>query len=382
MANTPLQGLRVVELARILAGPWAGQTLSDLGAEVIKVESPAGDDTRKWGPPFVDRGDDVSAGYFHACNRGKKSVAIDFRTPEGKADLKALIASADVLIENFKVGGLAKYGLDYASLSQEFPGLIYCSITGFGQTGPYANRAGYDFLMQGMSGLMSMTGEIDGEPQKTGVAITDIFTGLYSVIAIQAALAHRQTTGKGQHIDMALLDVATAVTANQGGNYLATGKPPVLTGNAHPNIVPYQVFATSDGHVIIACGNDGQYARFCKILGRDDLAEDPRFLRNQDRVQNREILVPILRQEMVKHAKLDMLAHCDANTVPAGPINNMAEVFADPQIQARGMKIEMDDVTGMRSPMRFSESDLADPKPAPKLGADTMAVLSGLKSED
>ncbi|PLS22897.1 CaiB/BaiF CoA transferase family protein [Neptunicoccus cionae] len=375
MTNTPLHGLRVVELARILAGPWAGQTLADLGAEVVKIEAPDGDDTRKWGPPFIDRGDDVAAGYFHACNRGKKSVVVDFRTPEGKADLLGLISEADVLIENFKVGGLAKYGLDYDSLKEANPRLVYCSVTGFGQTGPYAPRAGYDFLMQGMSGLMSITGEIDGEPQKCGVAITDLFTGLYSVIAIQAALAHRERTGKGQHIDMSLLDVATAVTANQAWNYLATGNPPGLTGNAHPNIVPYQVLPTSDGHVIIACGNDGQYRRFCDVLGRPDLASHADYTTNPLRVKNREVLVPVLQEETRKHTKAELLAACDANTVPAGPINNMKELFEDPHVQSRGMQIELDGLPGVRSPIRFSGADLATKDAAPKLGAHTEELL-------
>jgi crotonobetainyl-CoA:carnitine CoA-transferase CaiB-like acyl-CoA transferase len=375
MSDTPLNGLRVIELARILAGPWAGQTLADLGAEVVKIEAPEGDDTRKWGPPFIDRGDDKAAGYFHACNRGKKSVIVDFRTPEGKADLIGLISEADVVIENFKVGGLAKYGLDYASLKGTNPRLIYCSITGFGQTGPYAPRAGYDFLMQGMSGLMSVTGEIDGEPQKYGVAVTDVFTGLYSVIAIQAALAFREKTGRGQHIDMSLLDVATAVTANQGFNTLATGKAPGLTGNAHVNIVPYQVFPTSDGHVIVTCGNNGQYSRFCDVLGRPDLATHEDYNTNPKRVTNRSTLVPILREETMKHTKIEILAACEENVVPAGPINNMNELFADPHIQARGMQMELEGLPAIRSPMRFSESSLAIKTAAPKLGADTNKIL-------
>ncbi|MEM6617732.1 MAG: CaiB/BaiF CoA-transferase family protein, partial [Pseudomonadota bacterium] len=330
---------------------------------------------RTWGPPFVDRGDDVSAGYFHACNRGKKSVVIDFRTDAGKAQLKGLIASADVVIENFKVGGLAKYGLDYATLAADHPRLIYCSITGFGQTGPYAHRAGYDFLMQGMSGLMSITGEKGGEPQKTGVAITDLFTGLYSVIAIQAALRARETTGKGQHIDMALLDVATAVTANQAWNFLATGNAPGLTGNAHPNIVPYQVLPTADGHFILAVGNDGQFARFCAAIGRAELAEDPRFTTNPARVDHREVLIPIIRAETETRTKADLLAACEAAGVPASPINTMAEVFADPHIQARGLQLELEGLPGVRNPMRFSEIPLATAHPAPKLGADTDDLL-------
>lgn len=375
MKNTPLSGLRVVELARILAGPWAGQTLADLGAEVVKIEAPEGDDTRKWGPPFIDRGDDVSAGYFHSCNRGKKSVVVDFRTPEGKADLLGLIAEADVMIENFKVGGLAKYGLDYESLKEANPRLIYCSVTGFGQTGPYAPRAGYDFLMQGMSGLMSITGDVGGEPQKCGVAITDLFTGLYSVIAIQAALTYREKTGLGQHIDMSLLDTATAITANQAWNYLATGNPPGLSGNAHPNIVPYQVMPTSDGHVIIACGNDAQYGRFCGLLNRSDLATHADYANNQVRVKHRDVLVSILQAETLKWTKSDLLAACEAQVVPAGPINNLHELFEDPHIQSRGMKIELEGMPAVRSPMRFSESDLATKTAAPKLGAHTDEFL-------
>ncbi|MEC7964791.1 MAG: CaiB/BaiF CoA-transferase family protein, partial [Pseudomonadota bacterium] len=257
--TAPLAGLKVVELARILAGPWAGQTLSDLGAEVIKVESPAGDDTRQWGPPFIEREDDTTAAYFHSCNRGKASITVDFRTPEGQEQVRELVRDAAILIENFKVGGLAKYGLDYDSLKAVNPGLIYCSITGFGQTGPYAHRAGYDYIIQGMSGLMSITGDPDGQPQRVGVAVTDIFTGVYAVSGILAALHQRHQTGKGQHVDMALMDVAVSVTANQAMNYLTTGTPPGRTGNYHPNLTPYQVFDCADGHIIIATGNDAQY---------------------------------------------------------------------------------------------------------------------------
>lgn len=300
---------------------------------------------------------------------------IDFRTDQGKAQLVNLIGTADVLIENFKVGGLAKYGLDYESLSADHPRLVYCSITGFGQTGPYAKRAGYDFLMQGMSGLMSITGEKGGEPQKTGVAITDLFTGLYSVIAIQAALRARDETGRGQHIDMALLDVATAVTANQAWNYLATGKPPGLTGNAHPNIVPYQVLPTSDGHFILAVGNDGQYRRFCDVIDRADLALDERFQTNPSRVEHRETLVPILQEETVRRTKQELLSGCEARGVPASPINNLAEVFADPHIQAREMQLELDGLPAVRNPIRFSDSGLKLDHPAPKLGADTKDLL-------
>ena len=368
--SAPLAGLRVVELARVLAGPWAGQTLSDLGCEVIKVESPEGDDTRQWGPPFVTRGDDVSAAYFHSTNRGKKSVTIDFRTPEGKAQLLELIAGADILIENFKTGGLAKYGLDYASLAAQFPKLIYCSITGFGQTGPYAHRAGYDFIIQGMSGLMSITGEPDGQPQKSGVAITDIFTGVYATTAILAALHQRASTGKGQQIDMALLDVAVAITANQTMNYLTTGVPPGRMGNAHVNLTPYQVFDCADGHVIIATGNDGQYRRLCRLLGLEAMAEAPEFLKNSDRLANRVEMTRLLTEATRLRTRDDLLSACEAEGVPAGPINDMGEVFADPQIVARGMRVELDGVPGVRSPFTFSGAELALGRPSPKLGED------------
>ncbi|TNF64740.1 MAG: CoA transferase [Rhodobacteraceae bacterium] len=368
--TAPLAGLKVIELARILAGPWAGQTLSDLGARVIKVESPDGDDTRAWGPPFVTRGEDVSAAYFHSCNRGKASVTVDFRTPEGQAAVRDLVRDADILIENFKLGGLAKYGLDYDSLAQVNPRLIYCSITGFGQTGPYAHRAGYDFIIQGMSGLMSITGEADGQPQKSGVAITDIFTGVYSVTAILAALHQRGQTGRGQHIDMALLDVAVAVTANQALNYLTTGKAPGRMGNAHPNLTPYQVFDCADGHIIIATGNDAQYQRLCRILGLDDMATDPAYLKNRDRIANRAEMIRRLNDATRQRGRDDLLAACEGEGVPAGPINDLADVMADPQVRARGMQIELDGVPGIRAPFRFSDAELALHRPAPKLGED------------
>jgi crotonobetainyl-CoA:carnitine CoA-transferase CaiB-like acyl-CoA transferase len=371
--DAPLTGLRVIELARVLAGPWAGQTLSDLGAEVIKVESPAGDDTRQWGPPFVTRDADVSAAYFHSTNRGKASVVVDFKTPEGQARLRALLADADILIENFKVGGLAKYGLDYDTLKAEFPHLIYCSITGFGQTGPYAHRAGYDFIIQGMSGLMSITGEPEGQPQKTGVAITDIFTGVYATTAILAAVHQRARTGRGQHIDMALLDVAVAVTANQAMNYLTTGVAPGRMGNAHMNLTPYQVFDCADGHIIIATGNDGQYQRLCRLLGVVEMIKDPKFLKNADRIANREEMTARLTAATMLRSRDDLLAACEAEGVPAGPINNMADVMADPQVQARGMQIALDGVPGVRVPIRFSEAQLALHRPAPKLGEDDPA---------
>ncbi len=364
----PLAGLKVIELARILAGPWTGQTLSDLGAEVIKVESPNGDDTRAWGPPFITRDDDVSAAYYHSANRGKSSVLVDFRTPEGQQQVRDLVADADILIENFKVGGLAKYGLDYDSLKQVNPRLIYCSITGFGQTGPYAHRAGYDFIIQGMSGLMSVTGEPEGQPQKCGVAITDLFTGIYAVTGILAAVHQRETTGRGQQIDMALLDVAVAVTANQALNYLSTGDAPGMMGNAHMNLAPYQVFDCADGHIIIATGNDPQYQRLCGILGLDDMATAPEFLHNKDRLANRRVLIARLNGATATWAKSDLLQACEGQGVPAGPINRLDEVFADPQVVARGMQIALDGVPGVRSPFRFSDADLALHRPAPKLG--------------
>ncbi|MBF9029523.1 CoA transferase [Rhodobacterales bacterium HKCCE3408] len=369
-AGPPLAGLKVVELARILAGPWAGQTLADLGAEVIKVEAPEGDDTRRWGPPFVERGGDVSAAYFHSCNRGKASVIADFRTPEGQEKVRALVADADILIENFKVGGLAKYGLDYASLSELNPRLIYCSITGFGQTGPYAHRAGYDYIIQGMSGIMSVTGAPEGQPQKVGIAVTDILTGMYAATAILAAVHQRATTGRGQWIDMGLLDVATAFTANQAMNYLTTGVAPQRIGNAHQNLTPYQVFDCADGWIIIATGNDAQYRRLCGLLGLPEMAEAPEFRTNSDRLAHREEMTRRLTEATMARGRAELLAACEAAGVPAGPINDLADVFADPQVQARGMQIELDGVPGVRPPYRFSDADLALTRPAPRLGED------------
>ena len=371
----PLSGLRVIELARILAGPWAGQTLSDLGADVIKVEAPEGDDTRRWGPPFIDREEDRSAAYFHATNRGKKSVTVDFRTPEGQDSVRRLVADADVVIENFKVGGLAKYGLDYAALSALNPRLIYCSITGFGQTGPYAHRAGYDFIIQGMAGLMSVTGEPDGQPQKVGVAVTDIFTGVYAATAILAALHQRGTTGRGQHIDMALLDVATSIMANQAMNFLATGTAPRKMGNAHPNLAPYAVFDCADGWIILATGNDAQYRRLCTLLRLPGMAAAPEFATNADRIANRAAMTEALADATRHWSKADLLAACEAEGVPAGPINDLAEVFADPQIIHRGLKITVQGVPGVRSPFTFSDATLALDRPAPKLGEHQDEVL-------
>ncbi|MBP1886143.1 CaiB/BaiF CoA transferase family protein [Sinorhizobium mexicanum] len=383
--EAPLKGIRVLELARILAGPWIGQTLADLGADVVKVESPAGDDTRTWGPPFVEGegGEKLDAAYFHACNRGKRSVVLDFTTEEGQEAVRRLAAQSDVLLENFKVGGLAKYGLDYESLKKINPRLIYCSVTGFGQDGPYAHRAGYDYIVQGMSGIMDLTGEPDREPQKIGVAFADIFTGLYGVIAVQAALAQRERTGEGQQIDMALLDCMTGVLANQALNFLVSGKAPRRLGNAHPNIAPYQVFPTADGHLIVAVGNDRQFVKFCHLLGRADLASDERYLTNAGRVQYRETLTPELAAETVKFARDALLAKLEAAGVPGGPINTVADVFTDPQILHRQMRVVTPHTgaaagtsPGVRTPLRFSGASLALERGVPRLGEHTAEVLA------
>ena len=371
---TPLEGIKVIELARILAGPWAGQTLSDLGAEVIKLEAPEGDDTRRWGPPFITHDGETSAAYFHATNRGKKSVTVDFRTAEGQETVRRLVADADVLIENFKVGGLAKYGLDYASLHSVNPKLIYCSITGFGQTGPYAHRAGYDFIIQGMAGLMSVTGAPEGQPQKVGIAVADLFTGVYSATAILAALVQRGRTGIGQHIDMSLMDVAVSAMANQAQNYLATGIAPGLMGNAHPNLVPYAVFDCADGWIILATGNDTQFRKLCALLGLTDMAKAPEFATNALRIAGRVELTKTLTEATLRWQKADLLAACEATGVPAGQINALDEVFADPQVIARGMQIAPDGLPGVRSPMTFSGADLSLDRPAPKLGQDQALV--------
>lgn len=373
--SAPLAGVKVVELARILAGPWAGQTLADLGADVVKVEAPEGDDTRRWGPPFIEREGDRSAAYFHATNRGKRSIVCDFRTAEGQEIVRKLVADADVVIENFKVGGLAKYGLDWESLRAVNPRLVYCSITGFGQDGPYAHRAGYDFIIQGMAGLMSVTGAPDGQPQKVGVAVTDVFTGVYAATAILAALVQRGVTGVGQHIDMALMDVAVSIMANQSMNYLATGVAPKMMGNAHPNLAPYAVFDCADGWIILATGNDGQYRKLCGILGLGDMAEAAEFLTNADRIANREALTARITAATKGWAKADLLVACEAQGVPAGPINDLAEVFADPQVVARGMRLDMAGVPGVRSPFTFSGAELALGRAAPKLGEHQDEVL-------
>ena len=384
--DKPLAGLKVLELARILAGPWVGQLLADLGADVVKVERPgAGDDTRGWGPPFIEAADggDLSAAYFHACNRGKRSITADFETPEGQGLIRDLALHADVLVENFKVGGLKKYGLDYESLKAVNPRLVYCSITGFGQDGPYAARAGYDFMIQGMGGIMDLTGAPDGEPQKIGVAFADIFTGVYSVVGVLAALRQRDKSGTGAHLDMALLDVQTSVLANQAMNYLASGKTPTRMGNAHPNIVPYQVFPVADGHVIVAVGNDGQFARFAAVLGVPQLALDERFRTNVGRVSHRPELVPLLTAETVKVTREFLLGALEAQGVPAGPINTVADVFADPQVLARGMRIDLPSssakagaIPSVRSPIVMNGRPLASDRPSPRLGEHTEEILN------
>lgn len=383
MAGAPLAGLRVVEFARILAGPWAGQILADLGAEVIKVESPQGDDTRKWGPPFVENPDGTrDAAYFHAANRGKQSVTIDFSTEAGRAQACELALGADVVIENFKVGGLAKYGLDYASLARDHPGLVYCSITGFGQDGPYAHRAGYDYIIQGMSGIMDLTGEPDGPPEKIGVAYADILTGLYAVIGIQAALTERTKTGLGQHVDMALFDVMVGTLANQAMNYLVSGVAPRRLGNAHPNIAPYAAFPTAESWIILAVGNDEQFRRFCEIV---DMPCDPRFATNADRLAHREVLTELVTAHTLQWQRDSLLAALEGVGVPAGPINTVADAFADPQVIARGMELTIprvggSPVPGVRTPIRFSRSRLAASSASPVLGKDEPGPSQSLHS--
>ena len=370
--EAPLAGLKIVELARILAGPWAGQVLADLGADVVKVESPQGDDTRTWGPPFVpDPDGGESAAYYHACNRGKRVVVADFTTAQGQQIVRDLIADADVVIENFKVGGLDKYGLDYASLAALNPRLVYCSITGFGQDGPYAHRPGYDYIIQGMSGIMDLTGEPDGQPQKIGVAFADIMTGLYSVIAIQAALAMRERTGRGQQIDMALLDTMTGVLANQAMNFFISGQTPPRVGNAHMNVAPYAVFACSDGWFILAVGNDAQFVRACAVLGLD---ARPGWATNAGRLAEKPALFAAIETLTRLRTKADLLRAMEAAGVPTGPINTVEQAFADPQVIARGMQIDVirDDGTalpGLRTPIRFSDAELALGRAAPSLPA-------------
>ncbi|MDJ1635950.1 CaiB/BaiF CoA transferase family protein [Rhizobium rhizogenes] len=382
----PLTGIRVIELARVLAGPWAGQMLADLGADVIKVENPdGGDDTRQWGPPFVEGkdGENLSAAYYHSTNRGKRSVIADLRTEEGQELVRRLVLTADVVIENFKLGGLVKYGLDYESLRKINPKLVYCSITGFGQTGPYAGLAGYDYIVQGMSGFMSITGEPDGQPMKAGVAIADIFTGIYAVSAIEAALIHVLKTGEGQLVDMALLDVQSAVLANQNMNYLISGKAPVRLGNAHPNISPYEVVPTADGYLILAIGNDGQFRRLCAILGIDSHADDERYATNKARVAHRHDVRAFISAKTLTWNKADLLKACEDNAVPAGAINTIEDMFADPQIKARGLRIDLEDAVGtvipsVRTPVVLSETPLTYTRPSPRLGEHQEEVLAEL----
>jgi crotonobetainyl-CoA:carnitine CoA-transferase CaiB-like acyl-CoA transferase len=379
-ASLPLAGVRVLELARILAGPWAGQLLADLGADVIKVERPEeGDDTRQWGPPFLRSatGEDLGAAYFHSCNRGKRSIAIDISTPQGQAQVRTLALGADVVIENFKVGGLAQYGLDAAALRALNPALIYCSITGFGQTGPYAHRAGYDFIIQGMGGMMSITGEPDGPPQKGGVAYADILTGVYSTVGILAALRQRERTGEGAHVDMALLDTQVAVLGNQALNWMASGKVPHRMGNGHANLVPYQSFACADGEVIIAVGNDRQFARLCAVLDRGALASDPRFATNPGRVVHRETLIPLIAEATASWRSSALFAALEADGIPAGPVNRIDQVFADPQVVDRKMQIRVSgrdgELPGLASPIVLNGIRMSTGHAAPALGENTEA---------
>jgi crotonobetainyl-CoA:carnitine CoA-transferase CaiB-like acyl-CoA transferase len=381
----PLAGLRVLELARILAGPWAGQILADLGADVIKVErSKVGDDTRAWGPPFIEAkdGGHLSSAYFHCTNRGKRSIECDFDSEEGRRVVRNLAARSDVLIENFKVGGLAKFGLDYKSLAPECPRLVYCSVTGFGQDGPYASRAGYDLMAQGMGGFMSLTGTADGEPMRAGVPVSDIFTGVYSVIGILAALAQRERTGKGCFVDTALVDSTVGVLAFQGLNYLASGEVPKRIGNAHPNIVPYQVFPVADGHIIIATGNDAQYQRLCSVLGAPELGSNPRYIDNKSRLANRAELIGKLTALTVKFKMQELADKLEAVGVPAGPINNLDQVFADPHVKHRRMKLDLPSpfakggtIPGIRTPIILDGEPAASPRPAPRLGEHTAEIL-------
>ncbi len=368
--DKPLAGLRVIELARILAGPWAGQLLADLGAEVIKVERPGtGDDTRQWGPPFVTgpEGDNLDAAYFHACNRGKSSLAVDISTESGREQVRALAASADILIENFKPGDLARHGLDYESLAAINPDLVYCSITGFGQTGPYASRPGYDFIIQAMGGAMSLTGEPDGAPQKSGVAYADLFTGLYSAVAILAALRERDRTKRGAHIDMALLDTQVAVLGNQALNWMVSGEVPPRMGNGHINLVPYQAFKCADGEMIVAVGNDRQFERLCSILGVAELAADDRFRTNPARVVHRDLLVPVLEQRIAERGSVELAAALEEAGIPAGPINRVDAVFADPQVVHRGMRLDLDGVPGLASPIVIDGKRQVSDLPSPML---------------
>jgi crotonobetainyl-CoA:carnitine CoA-transferase CaiB-like acyl-CoA transferase len=390
-----LSHIRVLDLTRVLAGPWCAQTLADLGADVIKIERPeVGDDTRHWGPPYLktpDGEDTHEAAYYLAANRNKRSVTVDIASPEGQRIVRELVAQSDVVLENYKVGQLKKYGLDYESLKAVKPDIVYCSVTGFGQTGPYAHRAGYDFIIQGIGGFMSITGERDGQPgggpQKAGVAISDLMTGMYATVGVLAALSHRDRTGEGQYIDMALLDVQVAMLANMNTNFLASGKPPVRWGNAHPNIVPYQTFQTSDGWIIVAVGNDGQFRKFVEAGGRGDLADDPRFAVNPSRVRNRDVLVPILAEMVRSRGKHEWLAALEAAGVPCGPINDLGEVFDDPHVVARGMQIDLPHPSGgpvrlVASPLKMSATPVEARVHPPMLGEHTARVLSDVLGYD
>jgi crotonobetainyl-CoA:carnitine CoA-transferase CaiB-like acyl-CoA transferase len=382
----PLTGYRVLELARVLAGPWAGQILADLGADVVKVERPdSGDDTRGWGPPFVAGGDGQHLGsaYYHACNRGKRSIAVDFETERGRRIVGKLARRSDVVIENFKVGGLAKFGLDYVSLAKDNPRLIYCSITGFGQDGPYAHRAGYDLLVQGMGGIMDITGAPDGEPTRAGVAFADVFTGVYAVVGILAALTERNQTGHGSYIDAALLDTQISVLANQALFYLVSGQTPQRMGNAHATVVPYQVFPVADGHIIIACGNDGQFAKLMPTLGEPAFASDPRYRTNEARVLNRETLIPRMYELTTRFTRAELLAKLEAIGVPAGPINSVADAFADPHVLARELRLDLASPTaaggsipGVRTPITINGRRAAHARPSPELGEHTQEILA------
>jgi glutaryl-CoA transferase len=381
----PLSGLRVLELARILAGPWAGQLLADLGADVIKVERKGtGDDTRGWGPPFVEGADGkhIGSAYFHSANRGKRSIEADFENEEGRRIVHKLAKRSDVLIENFKVGGLAKFGLDYKSLAPECPRLIYCSVTGFGQDGPYATRAGYDLMAQGMGGIMDLTGMADGEPTRIGIPVSDIFSGVYSVVGILATLAEREKTGKGAYVDTALVDSTIGVLSNQAMNYLVSGKVPKRIGNAHANIVPYQVFPVADGHIIIATGNDNQYAKLCSVLGAPELAQDPSYKDNVGRLKHRDELIVKLSAFTSRVSRDDLLGKLEQQQVPAGPINNLEQVFNDAQVKHRGMKVDLPSkaakggtIPGVRTPIVIDGWRADSGRPSPRLGEHTAEIL-------
>ena len=394
--SQPLEGIKVLELGNFIAGPFCGMLLGDMGAEVIKIERPGdensrgGDDTRTWGPPYLKdaQGQDTTeAAYYLSANRGKKSLTLDISTPEGQEIIRQLAAKSDIVLENYKVGQLKKYGLDYASLKAVNPKLIYCSITGFGQTGPYAHRAGYDYVIQGMGGFMSITGERDdlpgGGPQKAGVAVADLMTGMYSGVAILAAVTHREQTGEGQYIDMALLDCQVAMLANMNTNYLTSGKAPARAGNSHQNLTPYQVFKVADGYVIVAVGNDGQFAKYCQAGGRPELAADPRFRTNPDRVRNRAEMIPLLEVMMLTKTRQQWMDDLEAVGVPCGPINSIADAFDNPQVKARGLKIELPHPTAgsvplVANPIKYSGTPLQYTAPPPLLGEHTEAVLRDL----